>query len=132
MRSSYALALALGVIGLAAGCGTDGNGPSNILPAVTFTPTCALLDCTFTAGNSDADRDVVSYRWDFGDGAVEETQNPRHSYASAGTYLVVLTLTDDNGATVRFSQQVTVKASQPSGSNVLRQPERPTPRRRSR
>jgi len=118
MRSSHALALALGVIGLATACGTDANGPSNISPAVTFTPTCALLVCTFSAGSGGVDRDVVAYHWDFGDGAVAETQNARHSYASAGTYLVALTITDDNGATVPFSQQVTVKASQPVGSDV--------------
>jgi PKD repeat protein len=116
MRSSYPLALALGVVGLATAC-TDGNGP-DITPAVTFTPTCALLACTFSAGSSGAGRDVVAYRWDFGDGAGAETQNARHSYASAGTYVVVLTITDDNGATVPFSQQVTVKASQPIGPDV--------------
>ena len=115
MRSSHILALALGITGLAAACGTDGTGPS-ISPAVTFTPSCALLVCAFSAGNSGAGRDVVAYRWDFGDGATAETQNSRHSYASAGIYGVVLTITDDNGAIDRISKNVTVKATQPSGA----------------
>jgi PKD repeat protein len=133
MRSSHALALALGVVGLVTACGTDSNGP-NISPAVTFTPTCALLVCTFSAAGSGADRDVVAYRWDFGDGATAETQNARHSYASAGTYDVVLTLTDDNGETVPISRRVTVKASQPGGTADTKpqgkgQAERPIPRK---
>jgi PKD repeat protein len=114
MRSSHALALALGITGLATACGTDVNGPSNISPAIAFTPTCALLECSFSGGSSGVGVDVVAWHWDFGDGAAAQTQNAQHSYASAGSYLVVLTITDDNGAIDRFSKRVTVRATQPS------------------
>jgi PKD repeat protein len=114
MRSSHALALALSITGLATACGTDGIGP-NISPAITFTPSCALLVCAFSGGSSGVGADVVAYHWDFGDGATAETQNSLHSYASGGIYLVVLTITDDNGAIDRISKQVTVKATQTGG-----------------
>ena len=115
MRSPHALALALGLTGLATACGTDVNGP-NISPAITFTPSCALLACSFSAGNSGVGKDVVAYHWDFGDGATAETQNSLHSYASGGIYTVVLTITDDNGAIDRISKHVTVKATQPGST----------------
>ncbi len=116
MRSSHALALALGISGLATACGTDLNGPSNLSPAIAFTPSCALLVCSFSAGSSGVGTDVVAYHWDFGDGATADAQNSLHSYASAGIYLVVLALTDDNGAIDRISRQVTVKATQARGT----------------
>ena len=119
MRSSHALALALGITGPATACGTDGNGP-NISPAIAFTPSCALLVCSFSAGSSGVGTDVVAYHWDFGDGATADTQSSLHSYASAGIYLVVLAITDDNGAIDRISKRVTVKATQPGGTTSTR------------
>jgi phage tail-like protein len=41
---------------------------------------------------------IVSYKWDFGDDSLEvDDQAPRHEYAAAGSYLVRLTVTADNG-----------------------------------
>ena len=85
----------------------------SISPAITFTPSCALLVCNFSGGSSGVGTDVIAYHWDFGDGAAADAQNSQHSYASAGSYLVVLAITDDNGAIDRFSKRVTVKATQP-------------------
>ncbi len=40
----------------------------------------------------------LTYQWNFGDGSENSTiQNPIHKYNSAGTYLVVLTVTDADG-----------------------------------
>lgn len=40
---------------------------------------------------------AVSWAWNFGDGNTSTTQNPLHTYASAGTYELVLTVTDGSG-----------------------------------
>jgi PKD repeat protein len=40
-----------------------------------------------------------SYEWDFGDGNTSTESNPVHIYRSAGTYTVVLTVTDDRDST---------------------------------
>jgi PKD repeat protein/uncharacterized protein YjiK len=51
------------------------------------------------SGSSDVDGTILSYDWDFGDGATGSGANPTHTYAAAGTYTVVLTVTDNNGST---------------------------------
>ena len=38
-----------------------------------------------------------SYEWDFGDGNTSTGENPSHSYRTAGSYTVFLTVTDDRG-----------------------------------
>jgi PKD repeat protein len=39
--------------------------------------------------------DITSYSWDFGDGGTSTEQNPSHSYNTAGTYQVTLTVSND-------------------------------------
>ena len=39
----------------------------------------------------------ISWSWDFGDGATSTEQNPTHTYSSAGTYTVNLTVSNANG-----------------------------------
>jgi PKD repeat protein len=51
-----------------------------------------------SSGSRDSDGVLVSYRWDFGDGVVSTSANPTHVYAAAGTYVVVVSVTDDEGA----------------------------------
>jgi PKD repeat protein len=40
---------------------------------------------------------IVGWDWDFGDGTSSTLQNPSHNYPNAGSYIVDLVLTDDNG-----------------------------------
>lgn len=49
----------------------------------------------FTADASDPDGTVVSYSWNFGDGATATGQSVQHAYARPGRYLVSCTVTDD-------------------------------------
>jgi PKD repeat protein len=44
-----------------------------------------------------------SYLWDFGDGNTSTQANPNHTYALAGTYMVTLTITDNNGCTSTYT-----------------------------
>ena len=59
-------------------------------------------------GSSDPDGSIVSYRWDFGDDAEAMGESPTHAYASAGSYTVTLTVTDDQGATATDTLTATV------------------------
>lgn len=51
-----------------------------------------------SAGSSDSDGTIVSYRWEFGDGSSANSANPSHVYAAPGKYTATLTVTDDEGA----------------------------------
>jgi len=60
-------------------------------------------------------RQIVSYRWDFGDRTIETTAGPTvsHRYTAAGTYTVTLTVTDDAGRTATVSKTVPVGVPPP-------------------
>ncbi len=66
----------------------------------------------FVADALDADGEVGSFRWDFRDGEVAETEEAFHAFTQAGTYHVLLTVTDDEGeATV---DSIEVRVSNPA------------------
>jgi len=52
---------------------------------------------SFNAAGSSDNVGIVSYEWDFGDGAIGTGEKATHTYAKAGTYIVVLTVTDAAG-----------------------------------
>lgn len=70
-----------------------------------------LLVAFSSGGSSDPDGTFTT-SWDFGDGGSSTAANPTHTYAAAGSYTAVLTVTDDNGATDTASVAITVNANQ--------------------
>jgi PKD repeat protein len=60
-------------------------------------------------GAGESATQTITYLWDFGDGATSTAANPAHAYASAGTRLVTLTVTD-NGSP-NLSSSITTTAS---------------------
>ncbi|MCK4614466.1 MAG: PKD domain-containing protein [Thermoplasmata archaeon] len=74
-------------------------------------------DLQFSAsGSSDPDPDgeVVSYHWDFGDGATEDYQNPKHGYFFPGTYQVSLTVGDNLGESHTAIKTIKVENKKPT------------------
>jgi PKD repeat protein len=63
-------------------------------PSAYFTFVCANLECDFTDESTDWDSSIVSWSWNFGDGATSQQRNPRHLFADAGNHGVTLTVTD--------------------------------------
>lgn len=52
-----------------------------------------------------------TYAWAFGDGGTSTVQNPTHTYAAAGTYTVVLSVTNSRGEVGTKEKVVTVTAT---------------------
>ncbi|GAB4376688.1 MAG: hypothetical protein Kow0042_23240 [Calditrichia bacterium] len=77
--------------------------PTNQNPVAVATASVssgpAPLTVNFSsAGSYDPDGTIVEYHWNFGDGNVSLNPNPTHTYSQAGSYPVVLTVKDDDGA----------------------------------
>ena len=89
--------------------------PPNVAPVASFTSSCAGLTCDFNgSASSDSDGTIVSYRWTFGDGQTGTGPTTSHTYAGASSYTVVLTATDNQGATGSSTGTVTVAPPPPA------------------
>ncbi len=62
----------------------------------------------FTNASTISSGSITNYSWNFGDGGTSTTQNPTHSYASAGAYQVSLVATTNNGCKDSTIQTVTI------------------------
>ena len=75
------------------------NSPEPVPPVADFTSDVtsgnAPLTVTFTDRSTG---DPTAWNWDFGDGTDSTDQNPVHTYTSAGTYTVTLTVSNADGA----------------------------------
>jgi len=69
------------------------------------------------------DAEIVTWRWDFGDGSISEERNPEHRYAESGTYTIRMWVIDDRGETSAVAEVITEIASAPPiGGFVTRDP----------
>ena len=75
------------------------------------TPGCLPSAVSFTNLSSACGGSIKEVLWDFGDGAVTNTNNPTHAYAATGLYLVTLTVTDNSGSVTNTAQYVAVNAT---------------------
>jgi subtilisin family serine protease len=82
----------------------------NQAPTAAFSATTSGLNATFTDLSNDPDGTITARAWNFGDGVSSTVQNPSHTYASAGSYTVSLTVTDSGGLTGNISESVTVSS----------------------
>ena len=78
----------------------------------------------FQDESSDPGGEIVSWRWDFGDGATAIERDPSHSYERHGTYVVALWVVDAQGETAIQSRSVTIASLLPN-AELARSPDRP-------
>jgi PKD repeat protein len=100
---------------------TAGSNTKTVTSAVTVRPT-ANFTGTPTNGNTPltvqfTDSSLgtpTSWNWNFGDGQSSNTSSPSHQYSSAGTYTVILTVTNAGGSDIiTRSNYITASLSAP-------------------
>ncbi|MGK0176200.1 MAG: PKD repeat protein [Lentimonas sp.] len=65
---------------------------------------------TVDASASNSPEGIVAYDWDFGDGSEATGATANHNYTAAGTYTVILTVTDASGRKASAMEKVRILA----------------------
>ena len=84
--------------------------PTAVLDVTGFAPASSKIPVAydFDGSASTDDGSVVAYEWDFGDGSpVATVATPSHTFTSAGSFVVTLTVTDNGGLTNSATTLVT-------------------------
>jgi serine protease len=89
------------------------TGSTNTAPTANFTVATSGLTATFTDTSTDAQNNIASRSWNFGDGTTSTATNPSKTYAAAGNYTVTETVTDAGGLSGSKSASVTVSTTPP-------------------
>lgn len=91
---------------VSSGGGTDGKpvaafaGPQQAKPGEQV---------TFDAKASTDDGKIVTFYWEFGDGATAAGKKASHAWSSPGTYEITLWVTDDKGQQASATKTITIK-----------------------
>ena len=93
---------------------TPVNDAPTVIVSASPTNETAPLAVNFTAIGTDVDGDPLTYSWNFGDGTTASIQNPSHSYTTAGTYTVTVTVFDGNGGSNSTQVVFTITSGPPS------------------
>jgi subtilisin family serine protease len=78
-------------------------------PVAKYTWSCSAKGgrgCNFNGGGSTDDKGITSYIWNFGDGTTGSGANVTKTYASRGSYLVTLTVSDGVNASQSCAKSV--------------------------
>lgn len=84
------------------------QGPQAVLNASTDQGNAPLTVTFDASGSQDSDGQITSYDWDFGDGESTSGAQVTHTFTQDGTYVVVLTVTNDEGEMATARQTITV------------------------
>ncbi len=103
--------------------GATGCWLFNVPPTAAFTVSAQTGQAPFTVNFSaalseDEDGEIVEFKWDFGDGNSGVGETLSHTYTEAGTFTVVLRVTDDRGDSATTSKNLYVTPAEPPGPSA--------------
>jgi PKD repeat protein len=101
-------------------------------PTADFVFTCSDLSCASADYSTPGDAAITSWGWTLGDGTTTTGTQVGHTYDEDGTYIVTLTVTDENGETDSTSTQVSVTAPEDDDPDPEPDPGSPGPASNSR
>jgi PKD repeat protein len=117
MKKRLVLLGLVAVLGLSlVGCTT---WLENILPIATIVVTDGVDKFSFEfdgSGSSDEDGTIETWGWTFGDGDTAYGDVVEHVYADYGTFIVTLTVTDNQGAVDSVTITVLIQGESPIAS----------------
>jgi subtilisin family serine protease len=85
-------------------------------PVADFRTDCLDLSCLFDDASTG---DIADWAWQFGDGTTAAGRSPEHTYATAGSYAVSLTVKDSYGVTSTKERTVTASAPAPIQAHAV-------------
>jgi len=91
---------------------TPTPGPDPV-PVAAFVSSCTGLVCSFNASGSTDNAPISVFNWNFGDGQTAAGAIASHTFAAAGTFNVVLSVTDTVGQVDTETRSVTVTSVNP-------------------
>jgi hypothetical protein len=87
---------------------TSNAPPTAVAAAQPTSPAIGAAVAFDATGSTDPDGTIASYSWDFGDGARATTATANHAYASAGSFVARLTVTDNAGSSASATVTISV------------------------
>src|SRR2546422_153998 len=105
---------------------TIANPPPSLMASFSYSPSSPTTtqQITFTASASGGTQ-PYKYSWDFGDLGTGSGSSTNHTYQSAGSYSVTLSVTDAGGLIAKASRTITVNA--PLSARFTYSPSNPLP-----
>ncbi len=80
-------------------CEKENSSDEQLIPVAAFSADVTNIDQGTTVEFTDqSTQNPISWEWNFGDGSTTSTdQNPEHMYTNAGSYTVILKVSNENG-----------------------------------
>jgi len=119
MKCWTSLGWAVMLLVLLGGCALFNQPPVASMIASSLSGNSPLTVTIDASDSYDPDGSIMKYEWDFGDGTEGTGATPTHTFTSttARTFTVILTVTDNSGATTTATQSIELLLAGSSGSN---------------